>query len=238
MQTIGRNIVTGIVTIIPLAVTAWIVWFVVDLLIWLGRPFVFAVARLIAPTFEDVAEMLTTGWFLSALALLITLVLLYLIGQIANAMIGRRVLMIFNRIVESIPFASTIHGATRTLIDSLRNSGGRNEGKRIVLLEFPTREMRAVGIVTGMFPATEEREELAAVYVPTTPNPTSGYVEIVPTRRLIWLDWTQNEAMSFIVSGGALAPKDIPWRIDPLDDSPATTEIEAPPPAPIKPEVA
>ncbi|EHK52721.1 hypothetical protein MAXJ12_34014 [Mesorhizobium alhagi CCNWXJ12-2] len=79
----------------------------------------------------------------------------------------------------------------------------------MVLIEFPTPEMRAVGIVTRIFPATEDREELAAVYVATTPNPTSGFVEIVPTSRLVWLDWTKNDAIAFIVSGGAMAPDNI-----------------------------
>ena len=63
--------------------------------------------------------------------------------------------------------------------------------------------------MTRTFRAADTGEELAAVYVPTTPNPTSGYVEIVPTARLVWLDWTANDAMSFIISGGALAPRDI-----------------------------
>jgi uncharacterized membrane protein len=72
--------------------------------------------------------------------------------------------------------------------------------------------MRAVGIVTRMFPATENNPELAAVYVPTTPNPTSGFVEIVPTSRLVWLDWTKNDAMAFIVSGGSMAPENVPIR--------------------------
>ena len=83
----------------------------------------------------------------------------------------------------------------------------------VVLIEFPTPEMRAVGIVTRIFPATEEREELAAVYVATTPNPTSGFVEIVPTSRLVWLDWSRNDAVAFIISGGAMAPDDIAFTI-------------------------
>src|SRR5690606_20002668 len=77
-------------------------------------------------------------------------------------------------------------------------------------------DMRVVGIVTRIFPATEDQPELATVYVPTTPNPTSGFVEIVPTSRLTWLDWSKNDAMAFIVSGGSMSPDTFPidWHED------------------------
>src|SRR5690606_21507181 len=85
------------------------------------------------------------------------------------------------------------------------------------LIEFPSENMRCVGIVTRVFPATGEQPELAAAYVPTTPNPTSGFVEIVPTSRLVWLDWTKNDAMAFIVSGGSMTPEHLPlnWTTTP-----------------------
>jgi uncharacterized membrane protein len=66
--------------------------------------------------------------------------------------------------------------------------------------------MKTVGLVTRIFNDADTGEEIAAVYVPTTPNPISGYMELVPTSQLIMLDWTINEAMTFIMSGGAAAP--------------------------------
>ena len=123
-------------------------------------------------------------------------------------MVGRRLLRRVDRLMNTVPLARTIYGASRTFIDSF-NTESPQGGQRVVLLEFPTPEMRAVGFVTATFHASDTGEELAAVYVPTTPNPTSGYVEIVPTARLVWLDWTTNDAMSFIVSGGAVTPKSL-----------------------------
>ncbi|GAD59563.1 DUF502 domain-containing protein [Brevundimonas abyssalis] len=82
----------------------------------------------------------------------------------------------------------------------------------MVLIEFPSPEMRTVGLVTQRFRASDTGEELAAVYVPTTPNPTSGYVEIVPVERLVWLDWTLNEAIQFIVSAGVISPETVKYR--------------------------
>lgn len=209
MQSITRHIITGILTIIPLGVTAWIVWFVVDLLVWAGRPATFALAGALRPTMPEFADLLLADWFQSGLALLLALLFLYLLGRTSNAVLGRRMLKSFDRLIEALPFARTIYSATQTLIRSL-GGDGKPTGQRVVLIEFPSANMRAVGIVTRIFPANEMQPELAAVYVPTTPNPTSGFVEIVPSSRLTWLDWTKNDAMSFIVSGGAMAPDNVP----------------------------
>jgi uncharacterized membrane protein len=74
-----------------------------------------------------------------------------------------------------------------------------------VLIDFPSPEMKAVGFVTKTLKDVDTGKELAAVYVPTTPNPTSGYLEIVPIDRVISTTWTFDEAMTFIVSGGAVS---------------------------------
>jgi uncharacterized membrane protein len=207
MERLRRNILTGLLTVIPLWITVWMMWFILDYIIYLGRPMVYALASAIRPYADDAADLLVRDWFQSAIAIVIVLAALYVIGATANAVIGRRILRLVDGMIDRVPLAKTIYGATRTLIDSVR--GGQQGGQRAVLIEFPHHEMRAVGIVTAIFHASDTGEELAAVYVPTTPNPTSGYVEIVPTRRLVWLDWTVNDAMSFIVSGGAMTPKGI-----------------------------
>ena len=206
MQSITRHIIAGVLTVIPLGVTVWIVWFVVDLLIWIGRPATFALSGALRPNWPEFSDLLLETWFQSGLAVVLVLLFLYLIGKTANAVLGRRLLRSFDRAVEAVPFARTIYGATQTLIRSL-GGDGTPTGQRVVLIEFPTDNLRVVGIVTRIFPAGEGYPELAAVYVPTTPNPTSGYVEIVPTERLIWLDWTKNDAMAFIVSGGSMVPE-------------------------------
>jgi len=82
-----------------------------------------------------------------------------------------------------------------------------------VLIAFPSPEMKTVGFVTKIMKDQASGKELAAVYVPTTPNPTSGYLEIVPIENLISTDWTVEEAMTFIISGGAIAPDSIPYEI-------------------------
>jgi uncharacterized membrane protein len=215
MERFRRNIIAGLLAIIPILVTWWVVWTVLDLLVRTGRPFIRGAARGVRPYSPEVADLILAPAFQSALALLIVVAALYLLGALTNAVLGRRVLHLVHRIMESVPFVKTVYGAVRTLIDSLQAPTKGRE--RVVLIEFPNPEMRAVGFVTSTFRAADTGQEVAAVYVPTTPNPTSGYVEIVPTERLVWLDWTANEAMSFIVSGGAMAPEAIRFHPDPLD---------------------
>jgi len=82
--------------------------------------------------------------------------------------------------------------------------------------------LEAVAAVGDVGTADRGGRELAAVYVPTTPNPTSGYLEIVPVERITPTDWTVDQAMSFIISGGAVAPESIPW------DPPAKPDGHAP----------
>lgn len=100
MQSFTRQIIAGVLTLIPFGVTVWIVWFVVDLLIWAGRPAAIGLAAAIRPTWPELADLLLAGWFQSGLALLLALLFLYLIGRIANAVIGRRMLRIVDRLVE------------------------------------------------------------------------------------------------------------------------------------------
>ncbi|WP_349369016.1 DUF502 domain-containing protein [Salinarimonas sp.] len=210
-----RNLLSGLFVVIPLWVTFIAVTFIIDILVATGRPFVLTFARNVRSDYAVLADLLAQGWFQSTLALIVVLAGLYVIGAAANAVIGRRILRTVDRIIDYVPLVKTIYSATRTLLNSLQT--GNSSGQRVVLIEFPSRDMRTLGFVTTTFTASDTGEEIAAVYVPTTPNPTSGYVELVPTKRLVYLDWSANEAMSFIVSGGAMTPGSIrmnPGRAD------------------------
>lgn len=209
MKSITRNILTGVLTIIPLWVTVWVTWLVVDILVGASYPVVRSLARANWLASPEVSQILLADWFQSAVALLLTLTFLYLLGWFTHAVVGRRMVAFFNQLIGSVPLASTIYRATHTLVQSLRGDEIRS-GQHIVMIEFPMPGRRAVGIVTRIFPANAERpDDLAAVYVPTTPNPTSGFVLIIPTSELLWLNWTKNEAMAFIVSGGSMSPENV-----------------------------
>jgi uncharacterized membrane protein len=201
---IRRNLVAGILTAIPILITFWVISILVGLLVWLGSPFVKAYVDWLQIRSPTLAEGFTAPWFQGAISVAIVLAALYVLGEVATMVAGRRILAAFDYLMARIPVVQSIYGAARQLVSSFQTNPGGSQ--RVVLIEFPSPEMKTVGLVTRIFNDADSGEEIAAVYVPTTPNPTSGYMELVPTSRLVMLDWTINEAMTFIMSGGAAAP--------------------------------
>ena len=114
-----------------------------------------------------------------------------------------------------VPLANLVYTSVRKLLDILQTKPGSTQ--RVVLVDFPHREMKAIGLVTRVLKEEGTGRELAAVYVPTTPNPTSGYLEIVPVEKITATDWTVDQAMSFIISGGAVSPAEIPFSPKPRE---------------------
>ena len=134
----------------------------------------------------------------------------------------------FDAIINRIPLAHQIYGGAKKLVTSFQE---KPEGvQRVVLINFPSPEMKTVGLVTRTLIDSDTGDTLAAVYVPTTPNPTSGYLEIVPIHKVTSTNWTVDEAMNFIVSGGAVAPatmnysKGVETPENHHDDEPAPEE--------------
>lgn len=204
---IQRNLITGVLVMIPLWIT-WVVFsFLFGQLSRLGRPWVRGISRALDEISPNLAEWLLTPWFQSLLAALITLLFLYLLGGFATRVVGRHLLALLESLIERIPLVQTVYSSAKKLIAALQQKP--EQVQRVVLIEFPTPEMRAVGFVTRVLTDEKSGRQLAAVYVPTTPNPTSGYLEIVPLERVVSTDWSMDEAMTFIISGGAISPGNI-----------------------------
>ena len=130
-------------------------------------------------------------------------------SALARRVVGQTLLRWFEAVIARIPLAKTVYGSARQLLDLLQT---KPDGvQRVVLIDFPHSEMKSVGFVTRVLRDESTGAELAAVYVPTTPNPTSGYLEVVPMDKLIPTDWTVDQAMTFIISGGAVSPERIPF---------------------------
>ncbi len=205
-----RYVITGIFTAIPLWITWLIFAFSLEQLSRLGRPWVNALVEQFQEQWPNLTGWVQAAWFQSTLAVLFTLLAFYLLGWIATRVIGLRAIALFDALIERIPFVHKIYSATKQLMHAIQQ---KPEGaQRVVLIEFPSPEMKAVGFVMRILVDDNTGEELAAVYVPTTPNPTSGYLEIVPVKNLVQTDWTMDEAMTFIISGGAVAPDHFRYR--------------------------
>lgn len=204
-----RLFLTGLLTLLPLWLTWIVVKFLFVLLGDLSKPLIGPSLQGIAARSPQALGWLGDPWVQNAIALVATVLAILLVGWLARRVIGQRLLGWFEALVARIPLASTIYGSARKLLDILQTKPDGTQ--RVVLVDFPHAEMKSIGFVTRVIREQGTGRELAAVYVPTTPNPTSGYLEIVPVEKMTPTDWTVDQAMSFIISGGAVAPDSIPF---------------------------
>ncbi|MEO7064964.1 MAG: DUF502 domain-containing protein [Dokdonella sp.] len=208
---IQRYLLTGLLTFIPIWLT-WVVFkSIFSILSQVNLSWVSAVFDALGTAFPDSLGRLNQGWLTSLLAFVVTLMALYGMGFAANRVFGRRLLGALERVIDRIPIAHTIYGGAKKLMGMLQNKPSGTQ--RVVFISFPSPEMKTIGFVTRVFQDSEGRE-LAAVYVPTTPNPTGGYLEILPIEHLIATDWSVDQAMAFILSAGAAGPDTLPFAVE------------------------
>ena len=210
MGKLQRAFLTGLLTLLPI----WLVWivfkFVFGLLSGLSAPVVAPALVHLVRTDPEMLGWLAAPWVQTAIALAATVGFVILVGLLARRVVGQKLLSWFERLIARIPLAKTIYGSARQLLDLLQTKPDGTQ--RVVLIDFPHNEMKSVGFVTRILRDELTGAELAAVYVPTTPNPTSGYLEVVPMDRLTPTDWNVDQAMTFIISGGAVSPDRIPFH--------------------------
>ena len=135
--------------------------------------------------------------------ILITIVLITIIGGLSLSFLGKKFLEIFNNVLKKIPILRTIYSAVGQLTESFTQSNSSN--KSVVILEYPRKGIWVVGFSTkdnkGEI-SKKTNEDLVNVFVPTTPNPTSGFLLMLPRKDLIYLDMSFEDASKFIVSAG------------------------------------
>ena len=198
------NLIAGLLTITPL-IAVWFVFdFFLNALSAAGRPLADELAASLSSDFPAATPFLMSETVHWSIAVVVALLVLYSIGSIASRVAGQRALAVFERIITRIPMVETIYSAAKKLIDVLRQPpGGR---QRVVLIDFPQNGMKTLGFVMRTFPDAVTGEMLASVYVPTALNPTCGYLQIAPWSKLIPADITPDQAMTMIISGGAVMP--------------------------------
>lgn len=200
---------TGLLTLLPIWLTWVVVKFVFVLLSDTSRPLIAPVLQGMADANPAALGWIVEPWVQTVIALVATLAVILLSGLMARRVVGQTMLRAFERLIARIPLASVVYGSARQLLDILQTKPDGTQ--RVVLVDFPHTEMKSIGFVTRVLREAGTGRELAAVYVPTTPNPTSGYLEIVPVEKITPTDWTVDQAMSFIISGGAVSPETIPF---------------------------
>jgi len=140
--------------------------------------------------------------------IILTVIFITIIGGLSLSFLGKKFLQIIDDLFKKIPILRTIYSAIGQMTDSFRNQEGNK--KSVVLLEYPRRGSWAVGFATKENTGeikSKTNQNLVNVFVPTTPNPTSGFLLMIPKEDLIYLDMTFEEASKFIVSAGTSTPK-------------------------------
>lgn len=202
---VRNRMVSGVLLLVPFGVTLLVMR-------WLFR----WLAGFLQPTVMRLASALPAGHFLrstptaylevgvAALSVVILLGLLYLMGVIGHFVVGRKVIGLGEMIVLRIPLVRTIYTATKQVMEAV-SLPDRAAFKSVVLIQFPHPGMRAVGFLTGYLQDSEGRK-YCKVFLPTTPNPTTGFFEVVPAEDVTITDMPIEEAFKMVISGGIISP--------------------------------
>jgi len=199
---IKRRIVAGVLFLIPIATTIWFVSFFLKIIYTKFAPLMTPILQSwgMKPEghgFQVVAVLLS---------LFIVLVLLYLIGVFVSRAAVRRLIGLAESILVRIPFVKFFYKTTKQIVETL-SLQSQGAFKKAVLIEYPRPGVRTLAFATGETPVVGHSTPWVNLFVPTTPNPTSGYLVLLPPGDVLETDLTMEEAMTFIVSGGILPPE-------------------------------
>ena len=186
---IRNNFIAGIVVLIPIGITLYLTLFLIR------------ISGKVIP--KEINPNNYLPFDIPGIEILIALVIITFIGWLSLSFLGKKFFELFNNVLKKIPILRTIYSAIGQMTESLTKSD--NKQKSVVLLEYPRKGVWAVGFATkenqGII-KNEIKEDIINVFVPTTPNPTSGFLLMVPKKDLIYLDVTFEQASKFIVSAG------------------------------------
>ena len=181
--------ITGAIVLIPIGITIYLTLFIIR------------ISSSFLP--KKINPNSYLPFDIPGIEILITIIFITVIGGLSLSFLGKKFLEIFNNVLKKIPILRTIYSAVGQLTESFTQSNSSQKG--VVILEYPRKGIWVVGFSTkdntGEI-SKKTNEELINVFVPTTPNPTSGFLLMVPKKDLIYLDMSFEEASRFIVSAG------------------------------------
>lgn len=197
-----RAFATGLLMLAPIWLTGYIVLVIVRLLGGVLSPYIryTALEILELEALPKSIELLT-----DVVAFVLTVILIALIGSIVQRVLGRRLFNMIDRILSRIPVVSDVYNAVRKLLEAF--FGDKTGFRGVVATKFPNDTSWAIAFVTGESTMLEQKGKMVHLFLPTTPNPTSGYLLLVPESEVIKLDMTTDEAFKLIVSGGSIPPE-------------------------------
>jgi uncharacterized membrane protein len=193
-----RYLVAGLLVWVPLGITLWVLHFLVSTL---------DQTLLLFP--ESAQPDRLIGMHIPGFGVLLSFAILFVTGVVAANFFGARLIRIWESILGRIPVVKSIYSSVKQVSDTLLSDSG-NAFRKAILVQFPHQDAWSIAFLTGTPAAAVADhldEEHLSVYVPTTPNPTSGYFVIVPKSKVRELDMTVDEALKYVISMGVVAPR-------------------------------
>lgn len=205
------NLLAGLLFLMPLVATFYFIHFLIVIIdkIWLVLP------RALRP--ENFLPFPVPG-----LGIILVFTILLLSGFFVRNFLGRKLVELGEKIMSYIPFVSKVYYSVKQLVETIFYSQGK-EFKQVVLVEFPRRNTYVLAYVTGVASGEIQRKtdkRMINLFVPTTPNPTSGYYVIVPETEIIPLDMTVEDSFKVLMSGGILTPEKVRSKAKSNESSP------------------
>jgi uncharacterized membrane protein len=192
-----KYLLTGLIVVVPITITLYII----QALIGIMDNFLTFVPKAYHPD-------TLLGFHIPGLGLVLVTLLVFLIGLLTHSYVGNKTVQIWDLLIGRIPLVRNIYQAIKQFTEAVFSTTGTHF-KQVVMLEFPRRGLYSIGFLAG--PARGELETRAgqavmSVFIPCTPNPTTGYYALVPEKELMYLDMSVEEAFKLIVSGGLVLP--------------------------------
>ncbi|WP_038053776.1 DUF502 domain-containing protein [Thioalkalivibrio sp. ALJ1] len=211
LVTLRRYLIAGLLVWLPLIVTGFIIKLLVDLLDF--------TILLLPPGWRPEALL---GFSIPGAGIVLAVIVVFVTGVIAANIVGKRLVHLGESIVRRIPLVSSIYGAVKQVTETVFSGGGQ-AFRKVVMVEYPRRGLWSVGFMTGVGMGELQRRtehEVITVFIPTTPNPTSGFVIMVPRDEAVELDMTVEDGLKFVMSMGVVTPLRSP------EDAPAPVAQE------------
>jgi len=201
LRSVRNHFLSGLLVLAPLAVTIWIIAKIFAVVGGTFSPLLFPYV----PAALRNDALLSIVW--DVLATIIVLVLITALGFLSRWVLGQYFGGLAERFIQSIPGVNTVYNTVKQIVDTF-SSQHRNLFTRVVLVEFPRPGSRTIGFLTGRTggEVADRAGDLCSVFVPTTPNPTSGFLLLVPRRDIIELEMSVGDGMKMLISGGAMIP--------------------------------
>jgi len=203
MKKYNKYIVTGIMSIIPIAITYWIIE---NLFIFFSKPGKFLIDQLYSIKLFDNFDFVLKFYDILAYltGFLLTILFLYILGLIVSNVIGKKIYVFFENFLTKIPIVNKIYITIKQITNTF--SKPNNQAfQKVVLLEYPRKDLWTLAMVTGDC-KNKSGKDCYKLFVPTTPNPTSGYLIITEKTNVHQTNISVEEGLSIIISGGMVSP--------------------------------